>query len=240
MTIAAKIHRRLRTWLRSKGMPRVLPSHAKSISGGMGSYLDVCRMGPLDSRVFADFRRNPSDMEVLEHVSEEQGREYLRLMSAAGRARRNIVEAAKNDDIGNPPTMCLDSGLMISPTTLRYRKVADDVEKLFGSSSLDGADVVEIGVGYGGQCRILDSLFKIKSYTLVDLKPVLNLAGEFLSNFRWGSTWGFLTMNELSPQAYDFALSNYALTELSREVQEVYFAKALEQSRAGYITYNDI
>jgi putative sugar O-methyltransferase len=221
--------------------PRVvLPSHAKSITGGMGGYLDVCRMGPLDSRVFADFRRNPSYTEALEHVSEEQGREYLRLMSAAGRARRNIVEAAKNDDIGNPATMCLDSGLMISPTTLRYLKVADDVEKLFGSSILDGADVVEIGVGYGGQCRILDSLFKIKSYTLVDLKPVLNLAGEFLSNFPLRCTLHFLTMNELSPQPYDFALSNYALTELSREVQEVYFAKALEQSRAGYITYNDI
>jgi hypothetical protein len=239
MEILVKIHGRLRSWRRNlNGAIRVLPAHAKSISGGDESYLDVCRRGPLDSRIFADFRRNPSYISVLEHVSPEQGREYLRLLSPAGRASRNIIEGAKNDIVGNPAVMCLDSGVMISPTTLRYLKVADDVEKHFGS--LDGADVVEIGVGYGGQCRILDSLFKIKSYTLVDLRPVLNLAGEFLSNFPLRCGLRFLTMNELSPQAYDFALSNYAFTELSREIQEVYFSKVLEQTQSGYITYNDI
>jgi putative sugar O-methyltransferase len=195
-------------------------------------------MGSLDSKVFANFRRNPAYTTILEHVSEEQGREYLSLLSATGRANRNIEEATKNDTIGNPATMRLDSGLTISPTTLRYLKVADDVEGLFGS--LDGADVIEIGVGYGGQCRILDSLFQIKSYTLVDLKPVLNLAGEFLSKFPLRCTLRFLTMNELSPQHYDLALSNYAYTELSREVQEIYFAKALKLSQRGYITYNSI
>lgn len=195
-------------------------------------------MGPLDSEVFAEFRRNPAYTTALEHVSEEHGREYLRLLSAEGRAGRNIGEAAKNDTVGGPVTIRLDSGLAISPTTLRYLKVADDVEKLFGC--LDGADVIEIGVGYGGQCRILDSLFNIKSYTLVDLKPVLNLAEEFLSYFPLRCTLRFLTMNELLHQPYDFALSNYAFTELSREFQQVYLTKAVTNSRSGYITYNDI
>jgi putative sugar O-methyltransferase len=236
MTIAAIIRNLLHNLLRST--PGRLPSYARSISDGDGDYLDVCRMGSLDSKVFANFRRNPAYTTILEHVSEEQGREYLSLLSATGRANRNIEEATKNDTIGNPATMRLDSGLTISPTTLRYLKVADDVEGLFGS--LDGADVIEIGVGYGGQCRILDSLFQIKSYTLVDLKPVLNLAGEFLSKFPLRCTLRFLTMNELSPQHYDLALSNYAYTELSREVQEIYFAKALKLSQRGYITYNSI
>jgi putative sugar O-methyltransferase len=127
---------------------------------------------------------------------------------------------------------------MISPTTLRYLKVADDLEKLFGS--LEQVDVIEIGVGYGGQCRILDALFAIKSYTLVDLKPALDLAAEFLSHFPLRTSVRFLTMNELGPRSYDLAISNYAFTELAGEVQEIYFAKVLEGTSRGYVTFNAI
>ena len=35
-------------------------------------------------------------------------------------------------------------------------------------------------------------------------------------------------------------ISNYAFTELRREMQEVYFNKIILSSAAGYITYNDI
>ncbi len=239
MILLSKILARLRRLLPSAGGSRdILRSNADSISGGDGGYLDVCRRVPLDARLFATFRRNPGYTTVLEHVSEAQGRNYLNLLSPAGRAFACIAEAAKNDAIGNPVTMRLDSGLVISPTTLRYLKVADDIETLFGS--LDGADVVEIGVGYGGQCRVLDSLFKIKSYTLVDLRPVLNLAAEFLAHFPLRTTVRFLTMNELEARSYSFLLSNYAFTEIKRDVQEIYYRKAFEGTPRGYITYNDI
>ena len=69
-------------------------------------------------------------------------------------------------------------GIAVSPTTLRYLKVANDLETLF--SSLDGLRICEIGVGYGGQCRVLDAMFAVKSYTLVDLRPVLELASVSL------------------------------------------------------------
>jgi hypothetical protein len=239
MTIINGIRRRLRRALvPSTSALSTLRSHAESATSGDENYLSVCRVAALDASVFAGFRRNPGYTRVLEHVSEQQGREYLELLSSSGGALRMLEEAAKNDDIGNPVTMQLPSGLRVSPTTLRYLKVADDVERLFGG--LAGADVVEIGVGYGGQCRVLDSLFDLKSYTLVDLKPVLNLAEMFLSHFPLRCTVRFSTMNELGPQPYDFALSNYAFTELSRDVQETYFRKALNQTPKGYITYNEI
>jgi hypothetical protein len=116
--------------------------------------------------------------------------------------------------------------------------VADDLEKHFGS--LEGADVVEIGVGYGGQCRVLDSVFSLRSYTLVDLRPVLALADRFLCNFPMRSGLQFRTMNELLPQNYDLAISNYAFSELRREIQETYFEKVLDHCPKGYITYNEI
>lgn len=200
--------------------------------------MEVCARAPFESEVFATFRRNPGYTRVLEHVTPAHGLEYLRLLSPERRAYRTLIEAARNDTIGGPMTMRLDSGLVISPTTLRYLKVADDLERWFGN--LDGLSVVEIGVGYGGQCRVLDAMFELASYTLVDLRPVLNLADRFLNCFPLRTTVSFKTMNELAPQAYDLAISNYAYSELTRDLQEIYHRKALAATPRGYITFNQI
>jgi hypothetical protein len=208
-----------------------------SISAYDKDYMNVCRTAVLDPKVFNSFRRNPGYTPILEHVSEALGKEYLSILSHTGRSSA-LAEAAKNDTIGDPAVMQLTPELAISPSTLRYLKIADDLEQLFGG--LENFDVIEIGVGYGGQCRIIDALFKINSYTLVDLRPVLSLASKFLDHFPLRSWVGFLTMNELAPRGYDLAISNYAFTELRRAVQETYLSKVLRHTRRGYITYNDI
>jgi hypothetical protein len=211
---------------------------ASSVSESDQNYVEICRAAAVDTVLFNQFRRDPRYTTILEHVSNSLGKIYLECLSAGGRAASQLVEAAKNDAIGKPLTMQLESGLDISPTTLRYLKVADDLERHFGS--LDGADVVEIGVGYGGQCRVLDCIFKLRSYTLVDLRPVLALADRFLGNFPLRCGLRFRTMNELLPHNYDLVISNYAFSELRREVQETYFNKVLRHCQKGYITYNEI
>lgn len=222
---------------------RILPgrttrSDAESVSSGIASYLAVCRRAVSDPARFAVFRRAPGYTPVLEHVSPHDGHEYHRLLRSGGLAVRHLAQAAQNDTIGGPALMRLESGLEISPTTLRYLKVADDLEARFGS--LDGAEIVEIGAGYGGQCRVIDLLWSVHSYTLVDLRPVVNLAEEYLSHFALRTAVKFTTMNELSPRRYDLAISNYAFSELSRKLQEIYFAKVLDHARRGYITFNSI
>jgi hypothetical protein len=47
-------------------------------------------------------------------------------------------------------------------------------------------------------------------------------------------------MNELPPADYDLVISNYAFTELSRELQDVYLRKVILRSKRGYITYNQL
>ena len=47
-------------------------------------------------------------------------------------------------------------------------------------------------------------------------------------------------MNELEVKQYDLVISNYAFTELTREIQDVYLKKIILNSKKGYITYNDI
>ena len=61
-------------------------------------------------------------------------------------------------------------------------KVLTDLKAHF--QSLDGIKIFEIGVGYGGQCGIVNAFYLPMVYCLFDLKPVLNLAKRFLSNFK--------------------------------------------------------
>ena len=45
-------------------------------------------------------------------------------------------------------------------------------------------------------------------------------------------------MKDLIKQPYDFFISNYAFTELSRELQDIYLDKIILNTPRGYLTYN--
>ena len=50
----------------------------------------------------------------------------------------------------------------------------------------------------------------------------------------------YRAMNELSTEIYDLVISNYAFTEMRRDIQDIYLEKVIYPSLRGYITYNDI
>lgn len=151
----------------------------------------------------------------------------------------NHLEAFKeNDEWGNPVLYNYPSVGKISPSTLLYIKVYGDLLKLFGS--LDKLHIAEIGVGYGGQCRIINAASNPSEYTLIDIKPALMLAQTYLDKYPLKSTVSFKVMNELTPKDYDLVISNYAFTELPRSIQQPYVDKVILRSKRGYITFNDI
>jgi putative sugar O-methyltransferase len=152
----------------------------------------------------------------------------------------HIEEFKKNDAIGNPVIFPYEQIGEISPTTLRYMKIVSDIEREFGT--LDNLSICEIGVGYGGLCRIIDSYFKsVRSYCLVDLEPVLRIAQKYLHHFKINTSILYKTADDLEThETYDLVISNYAFTELRRDVQDIYLNKVILNSKRGYITYNDI
>jgi putative sugar O-methyltransferase len=115
--------------------------------------------------------------------------------------------------------------------------VLSDLKHLFGS--LDNLNVIEIGVGYGGQCKVISDFFKPNKYYLVDLEEALNLADKYLKklNVKNVEIVKPLDVNALDNQ-FDLIISNYAFTELSRSTQELYLNKILLRSSHGYITSN--
>lgn len=202
------------------------------------TYPQACIRAANNYRLFNTFRRNPAYTRILEHVSEEQGREYLRIAADDPEIMAGMESFKANDEWGGPITFEYPGIGRISPSTLRYIKVLADIKKLF--HTVDGLRICEIGVGYGGQCRILNAGFKPAAYLLVDLQPALALAQRFLDNFILQAALTYRTMNELKKREYDLVISNYAFTELPRAVQDVYLDKVILNSQRGYITYNEI
>jgi hypothetical protein len=216
-------------------------SLSKKISTSLSDnqiYPQVCLDAANDYRFFNQFRQNPIYNEILEHVTEKEGATYLELIAKDAALLAGMEKFKENDLHGSPRVFQYPNLGAVSPSTLRYVKVLSDLKNLFGK--LDGMHICEIGVGYGGQCRVINAEYVPASYRLVDIKPALLLAQRFLDNFAIKSTLSFMTMNELAKSDYDFVMSNYAFTELPRPIQDIYLEKIILNSRRGYMIYNDI
>lgn len=203
-----------------------------------GQYIRAVENANRDFEAFSNFKRNEDYRFVLEHVSYEQGREYLEILrSEAPDFVESLDRFLINDMVGNPIRFSYDRAGLVSPTTLRYLKVASDLRRLFGD--LNGFQVGEIGVGYGGQLLILDQIYEFRRYELYDLPPVLRLASRYLESHLLNSCYRTTTLNQCgSDVSYDLVLSNYAFSELPAKLASRYVEKVLSKARRGYLTMN--
>lgn len=203
-----------------------------------GRYPQVCLDATNDVDTFRQFRRIKNYRAILEHVSEEHGRAYLEQLRRRPELLAALPRFAANDLHGLPRTFEYASFGRLSPTTLRYVKVLGDLLDRFGS--LDSLSICEIGVGYGGQCRVISEWARPSEYCLVDLRPALGLAERYLDQYVLSMPIELRTLNTLRARQWDLVISNYALTEMPRAVQEAYVERAVRHAHRGYITYNRI
>lgn len=211
------------------------------ISGTGGNYFDIAWQAVLVGDVQAKFRRDPIYMSVLEHVDKGLGDKYLSLIRDA--RLLDILRNSAAADLVGDPLRAEFNGIMLSPTTVRYVKVLQDLLDYFPQFN-DFKSVVEIGVGYGGQSRVIQELCKregsaLELYTLLDLLPVTLLAQSYLDNFDLYARTIATTKTTLARDArYDLVISNYAFSELNRGLQEEYMRNVVSRSGCGYLTMN--
>lgn len=203
-----------------------------------GRYVAFVRRALRDPKVFACFKRHPDYQEILEHVTEEYGRKYLDLIARDDPDLLAKIEAFKaNDLLGSPLLARYPETGEVSPSTLRYVRVAAELRRLFGPSP--GGKVAEIGIGYGGQALVNDKLFAFCEVHLFDLPPVLELASRCLEAHVLAGSYRMTTLNQhAGDQRYDLVISNYAFSELPSELQLAYVRKVLVRSQRGYLTMN--
>ncbi len=202
-------------------------------------YPSICLEASKNDDVFNIFKTIPEYVQILEHTSIEFGEEYIKIIK---RDNPHLLEEKYlnkfkgNDNFGG--SMLHDFGdFTISPSTLRYIKVLSDLIKLFGD--LSNFRIVEIGGGYGGQCKIINDYFTIKDYHIVDLYEATLLTKKYLDKLSVNNV-RFSTSDKLNEEKYDLIISNYAYTELDRGLQNNYKDNIINGSENGYITCNFI
>jgi len=207
-------------------------------------YLQVVSDIASEERLFDGFRRNRTYRSIVETVSEDEGRGIFKTI-ADPRIHRLLNDSQAADTIGHPRTYRFD-GAMLAPTTVRYAKIVEELAALY--DDLRGVQrICEVGVGYGGQARMLCQYLQREgrpaaTYTLVDIENPLRIAKKYLENFSFENRFRYKTRSELParPEApYDLFISNYAFSEFNRAMQEEYLQKVILHAKRGYLLMNN-
>ena len=143
------------------------------------------------------------------------------------------------DQPGNPKKIKFsDSTTELTGSSLRYLYTGLDIKSKLNIT--EKINVVEIGAGYGGQSVILDKIINIENYLFVDLKEVNLLIDRFLNNFKVNFNYSFKSLEDDFQDDFEFDLiiSNYAFSELPRNLQNLALNKIINKSRSGYMIVN--
>ncbi|MBJ7417317.1 MAG: putative sugar O-methyltransferase [Niveispirillum sp.] len=209
---------------------------ARTSISDISDYRKLCAEAAEIDEIFGSFRNHPIYKSIVETVSSEYGSQYAALaFNKYPKILDYMDEFRRNDLYGGPQMFRYRSIGAFSPTTLRYIKFAIDIRELFGD--LDGMRIAEIGVGYGGQCRILSALFKLKSYDLFDLPEPLQLAQRYLGAFYLDNLY-FRDIDADEFSDYDLVISNYAISEIEKSTQDKYIERLILKSKHGFIACN--
>jgi putative sugar O-methyltransferase len=199
-------------------------------------YLSICEEAALQEEVFETFRQNPRYTAIVETPIKYDGFDYYDiLLKHYPDFMKNADAFRRNDEVGGPVLVEYPQFGLFSPNTLRYVKCLADLTSLFGS--LDGLSILEIGGGYGGQCRMVSSLFQPRLYTILDLAEPLLLTNRYLSHYELDNV-DYVTLDELVPGDFDLIISNYALSEIGTVGQDVIIDRVLRRAARGYLTWN--
>lgn len=211
-----------------------------------GSYPNFCKLAASDDYVFSSFKRNEIYNRILEHTHPQYGVVYAQIvynqLGSIEKFKDIISRASANDQIGgaSPLTFVAEGqNITISPSTMRYIKVAFDVANILGSD-FKNKTVCEIGGGYGGQCLVFSAIFGFKQWDILDLKEANMLQRKYLdiAGVKNASAQCLDDETLTLLDHYDIVISNYALSECKRSIQDAYISKVLMKSSHGYLTMN--
>ena len=194
------------------------------------------------------FKSDPRYNYVLEHVSKNEGEQYLDLVidefpEFFSNHKDLILELCeKNDTFGKTKGEQFDKlvcgyPLRFSPTNMRYLYqsllILDKMQK-FGLKEID---ILEIGGGYGGLCLFLMEIskalesVKIKSYAITDLWQAKSLHNLYLEahGIRLAQIY----------YKNSFLISNYAFSELPPTIRNNYETHVINPYCShGFLAWN--
>jgi putative sugar O-methyltransferase len=254
-TMTHRLLRELARWIAAGGariswlatLP-LQPRRRSSITDN-GWWSKFCARQAADDRRFARFRRAFRHRLIVEATPPAEARQHLaRVLRQTPHYQALFDKFLTLDRLGAPRMTEFAKDVWFAPNTVRYMRYLSDCETRFGN--LDGATIVEIGIGFGGQCKIFFDRFAIGKYILIDLPGPIALARRVLTQLLGPETVAqrllFLEAGNAGAPAglpegrFDLAISTLAFSECHRSIQQGYLNTVLSRARCGYIHRNEI
>jgi hypothetical protein len=205
------------------------------------NYIQACGEFVESDEKFEQFKADHRYTPVLEHLNENDANVYFSEFKCKELLDVTRLLKIKENDIYGSPILINHSELgVISPTTVRYIKNSLDISAQFGPD-LDFKRVLEIGGGYGGLCKVFSSFNAFKEYFIVDFPEVNKLSGKYLGNFKELKN-KIKHISAADPKEVanlDLVISNYAYSECSLGVQELYYNMFIRNCKNFYMVYNN-
>ena len=220
-----------------------------SIESIYASYYDYVNKITRESDL-SSFKSNEIYRGMLEHVSFEQGVEYLKhIRNTTLITDEAIIHFCKeNDRIGS--SIKYDYGFInTSPSNLRYIFHSHLILNHISSLKLENLNIVEVGGGYGGLCLAISQLgkyydVKFNNYSIIDLPVIGKLQSKYLElhtlNFTVNTYSAFNYGEEITSNSNTFLVSNYCFSEIASEHQSKYIKILFPKIQHGFIAWNHI
>lgn len=204
------------------------------------NYLSICRKAAESDEYFSLFKSHQHYNEILEHVSSKIAHNYYENVLIDNPWLLDIKSIYENDLLGGPDYFPTFGKIKCSPSTMQYIGVLSNLIKLVNPDTLADSNIIEIGGGYGGQCKVIDSAFEFLNYHIVDLEEPSLLQEKYLNRV---GVENFTTLTSENYKygllgEYDLVISNYALSEVLEPLQTEYITNICLRSKHGYITCN--
>jgi hypothetical protein len=195
------------------------------------------------------FKSDSRYRDILEHVGCEHGKQFLSTIkekynNVFATHKNYLIELCNlNDLYGKTFKSKFDGFTDCSPTNLRYILHALLIIEYMRRISLNNVNIVEIGGGYGGEALFISKLaplfnINISSYTIMDLHEASLLAEKYLKAHNINAKTAQLS-NCDTLHKNSFLVSNYALSELTLELQKEYVDQVLYPYIShGFLTWN--
>jgi hypothetical protein len=203
-----------------------------------GRYPQFCQLAGQNDLVFQTFRSQEAYQQIVETCcGYDYGVFFLQeINERSPHLLPYLDKICLEDKLGSPVAFHYPQIGTISPTVLRYVKIVGDLQREWGD--LHDFKILEIGGGFGGQCKIIHDICGFSHYTIVDLPECLPLINKFLSSF---SIKNFTTLSNCElkeKKRYDLVISNYAFSEISRNEQMEYMEAVIKLAPRGFFIYN--
>jgi len=225
-------------------MAKIQFQNPDSASGKQDDWIDLCPQFAKDE-MFQSFRSHPTMLRVVEGTPIIAGKWNLRRLKTSPLFNRFADKFSKSDKVGSPKELvCFNlhgRSIAMSPTTIRYVNNLMNLVELFNLDILL-REIVEIGGGYGGECKIVNDFsseyFQNKigvKWNIFDLESSAPLIRKWLNEFGYKVAFNPDPVSLRDPA---LVISNAAFSEMNRELQEKYFNEIILTAENGYFIEN--